>query len=120
MPRFVILRHECPPDLGKSSHWDLMFEEQGVLRTWSVFQLPCAAGPAVEAELLPAHRLAYLDLEGPLTGNRGRVDRVDAGQFEWLSDDARRVELRLAGAVFRGVWRIEATGDGRASVAWIE
>ena len=40
MPRFVLLRHECPKSLSKPSHWDLMFEHEGALLTWSLNELP--------------------------------------------------------------------------------
>jgi hypothetical protein len=83
MPRFVILRHETPPGYARATHWDLMLECAGVLRTWA---LPEPPSPDCElvAEELPDHRLAYLDYEGDVSGNRGRVTRWDAGTYEVL------------------------------------
>src|SRR5688572_19690852 len=57
MPRFVILRHEMPLDHNRGTHFDLMLEVGGVLRTWSLPELP-ATGKVVLAEALPDHRLA--------------------------------------------------------------
>ena len=37
----------------------------------------------VDAEASFDHRLVYLDYEGPVSGDRGRVRRVDAGTFAW-------------------------------------
>ena len=42
MPRFVLLRHECPPDWVKPSHWDLMLERGQVLETWQLIDLPAS------------------------------------------------------------------------------
>src|SRR4051794_23553598 len=63
MPRFVLLRHETPAGSERPTHFDLMLEHNGVLRTWALSGLP-AAGEPLLAEQLPDHRLAYLDYEG--------------------------------------------------------
>ncbi len=100
MPRFVLLYHECPPGYERTSHWDLMLETGDALRTWALEQLPrdwhaahlqtTAFDPrcppisddnSVVAESLANHRLTYLDYEGPLSDNRGRVSRVASGDF---------------------------------------
>lgn len=125
MPRFVLLRHECPESLWNKSHWDLMFErEEGLLATWSLYTLPkawqssaastesdakAAAGqrPAgapeptsVTYEMLGVterhdHRIVYLEYEGPISGNRGFVSRIDQGTYESLeiTEDKWRVQL---------------------------
>ncbi len=124
MPRFVLLYHCCPPDYERASHWDLMFEADDVLRTWALQQLPKAWNavhlrtvsldancPALnEAEIVVAeplrdHRLDYLHLEGPLSGNRGTVMRVAEGMYsnDSETDDCWRVTLEgteLSGSVW--------------------
>lgn len=60
-----------------------MFQEGEVLVTWAAEIWPQAAEP-VAALHLPDHRLAYLDYEGPVSGNRGHVVRVDRGQY-WIA-----------------------------------
>jgi hypothetical protein len=104
MPRFVFLRHECPPTFGKPSHWDLMLERDGVLLTWSLPELPAAwdgeSGVGVELidmTRLADHRLAYLDYEGPISGDRGAVTRHDRGEYEVLSDANGVLRVRLRG-----------------------
>ncbi|MGI9427580.1 MAG: DNA polymerase ligase N-terminal domain-containing protein [Bythopirellula sp.] len=112
MPRFVLLRHECPADFEKPSHWDFMLEAGGSLRTWEMRQLPSAWArifgdsseeQSVQLVELADHRLAYLDYEGPLSGSRGRVQRCDDGTYELLEETSRRLKVRLVGSLLSGV-----------------
>lgn len=90
MQQYVILRHDFP-----ELHWDLMLEEAGALKTWRL-PAPPEIDPASDessidlvVEALPDHRLAYLEYEGPVSGNRGEVSRWDHGSLSLLerSDD---------------------------------
>jgi hypothetical protein len=87
-----------------------MLEHAGVLRTWACSELPSSAKP-VAAERLPDHRLAYLDFEGPLTGDRGSVTRIDAGEYELLSESsgqaAAEIRIHLRGQILVGTLVIE-------------
>jgi hypothetical protein len=97
MPRFVVLTHDHP-----TLHWDFMLEHEGVLRTWRLAQPPDTQG-AICAEALPDHRLAYLDYEGPVSGDRGTVERWDAGTYNTLEWASNRVVVDLAGKKLAGV-----------------
>lgn len=97
MPRYVILRHECPADYGRPSHWDFMLESGAVLRTWALEHLPRAGEQGV-AEALPDHRLAYLDYEGPISRGRGAVTRWDAGTYTIVRETADELVVELHGA----------------------
>jgi hypothetical protein len=122
MPRFVLLRHELPPENPRGTHFDLMLEQAGALRTWACERIPGpAAGPnwegeapaeparqeprppIVMADQLPDHRLAYLDYEGPVSGNRGSVTRIDAGECGIVAETAEKLEVQLAGQVLCGL-----------------
>lgn len=106
MPRFVVLEHDWP-----TPHWDFLLEAGDVLRAWRLLAEP-AAGTDTPAEPNFPHRQLYLDYEGPLSGDRGSVRRWDAGTFEWVEDEAQRVEVELRGARLTGragVW----CDDGR-------
>ena len=103
MPRFVILEHDHP-----TLHWDLMLEAGGALRTWRLAEPPDHAGP-IAATPLADHRLAYLDYEGPVGGDRGTVKGWDAGTYEIVDEDERGLEMRLHGQRVRGVCRL--TGE---------
>jgi hypothetical protein len=119
MPRFVLLYHDCPPNYERASHWDFMLESCGALRTWVLEQLPhdwrivhartCASYPNclspsqlndVSAIRLSDHRLDYLELEGPLSGNRGTVTRVAAGMYRSEHEAPDNWRLALAGDNF--------------------
>jgi hypothetical protein len=110
MPRFAILAHDHP-----FPHWDLFLEAGPVLRSWRL-SVPLEPGILVAAEPTPDHRLAYLDYEGPVSGGRGTVSRVDAGQFTCQSDGSDRLEVRLNGARFVGRLAVERTTGGWACV----
>src|SRR5262245_38278745 len=102
MPRFVVLLHETPPGYPRGRHYDLMLEQDGALWTWAINALPCAGGEAIPAERLPDHRLAYLECEGDVAGNRGSVSRIDRGACELVSAAADEIRLRVAGAILTG------------------
>ncbi len=115
MPRFVLLYHDCPPTYERPSHWDFMLESGDKLRTWALAQLPrdwqathartresfpdcppLADTNEVIAQQLADHRCDYLELEGDLTNNRGRVIRVEEGSYETLAESASSLEIALA------------------------
>jgi hypothetical protein len=112
MPRFVLLRHETPPGYSRGSHWDLMFEQAGALRTWALDELP-VDDLSVAAEQLADHRLVYLDYEGPVSGNRGEVRREDAGEFEVLEDGPDQFVVFVRGRKLQGRYELLRATDGR-------
>ena len=81
------------------------------LRTWRLQARP-EPGAAIPATPLGLHRKAYLDYEGPLSGNRGTVKQWDAGLFDWHLDDANRVVVRLEGRLLCGAASLERTPAG--------
>ena len=108
MPRFVILEHTGTATYKPGSHWDLMLEAEGRLRTWELQQLP-AEGVAVTAKSLPDHRLDYIEFEGDLTANRGSVIRWDSGEYAVVSETNDDVVVQLNGGKLRGCLRLTRT-----------
>jgi hypothetical protein len=104
VPRFVVLRHETPTGYREGPHWDLMLEHEGVLRTWALDHWPVENG-CTTATRLADHRLAYLDYEGPISGNRGKVARVTQGTFEWLTPSDGEFACLLQSG--QETWRLE-------------
>ncbi len=84
MSRFVILRHELPGPERGGVHWDFMLEQGTVLRTWALALEPNSA-TQIAADALVDHRLAYLDYEGPISGDRGQVTQWDIGELRVAS-----------------------------------
>jgi hypothetical protein len=95
-PRFVVLRHETPPNFPRGLHWDLMLEQDGVLRTWALAEEPNPR-KTILAEELAVHRMAYLQYEGPVAGDRGTVTRWDEGEFSIAQETADAIDLELSG-----------------------
>ncbi len=121
MPRFVLLFHECPADLAAPGHWDFMLQRDAALRTWRLLELPAswqrglatflAADSSIAATRLADHRLAYLDYQGPVSGGRGAVTRVDCGEYRVDFEDDGALRVELFGQNLRGVVEL-LHGDG--------
>jgi hypothetical protein len=112
MPRFVILHHEMPATSERSTHWDLMLERDGVLATWALEREP-VAGITIEAQRLADHRLHYLDYEGPVSGGRGAVVRVDRGSYAKLVETDVELAVRIEGEKLAGTVRIVPLDERR-------
>jgi len=92
--QFVILHHR----VGGSEHWDLMLEHGGLLLTWQLFTEPVSASCLpLKAKRIGNHRKAYLDYEGPISDNRGYVQRVDSGVMHLKEFTDRQVSVELEG-----------------------
>jgi hypothetical protein len=121
MRQFVLHYHDCPPGFLRAPHWDLMLEAGDSLCTWALAELPCnwhmaqsrtaaiypncpsiATRHAVDAEKLGDHRSAYLDYEGPVRGERGRVVRIDRGTYIGDWELADEWQLEISGGLWRG------------------
>jgi len=118
MPRFVVHHHTF--DDG-DEHWDLMFEVGDVLWTWSLPVPPDLEDRLpVSARQLPDHRAAYLDYEGPVSRDRGRVRIHDRGIYRWVCDEdiaeadmADVLQFQLDGERAHGRYRLlRAPHDG--------
>ncbi len=109
MPRFVILRHELPPEQARPSHWDLMFEQGGTLRTWTI-ESELAPHCDVAAQALADHRLEYLKYQGPVSGGRGTVTQWDRGEYTLERDSDNEWQALLSGA--RLVGRVSLRRSG--------
>ena len=80
-----------------------MFEANTGLKSFATEVIGALAGAIdpihrrieVDAECLPNHRLEYLDIEGEISGNRGRVYRVIRGTYEVLADEDHQFSARL-------------------------
>jgi hypothetical protein len=104
MPRFVILEHDHP-----LLHWDLMLEAGSSLRTWRL-SAPPQPGEAISATAVFDHRLLYLDYEGPIAGNRGRVICWERGTFTGQVQGGQSIFVHLQGERLRGDLHLQHIG----------
>ncbi|HTV48756.1 MAG TPA: hypothetical protein VMG59_09975 [Phycisphaerae bacterium] len=118
--RYAILRHSRQQDV----HWDLLLElpERALLATWQMHTDPAGWNGSSKGEFsttvraLPDHRRIYLEYEGPISGDRGQVTRVEEGQFQLLEIMENKLVMELSGKSFHG--RIELTLMDSAAGLW--
>jgi DNA polymerase Ligase (LigD) len=114
MPRFVLLEH-----VWGGTHWDFMLESGDLLRTWAI-DAPVVAGQDLPARALGDHRPIYLEYEGPVSGNRGMVRRIDSGAYTAIVWTAEHVRVRVAGCQLVGVVELRSSGpESRKPASWI-
>ncbi len=111
MSRYVILRHDTPAGHSRPLHWDFMLQAGDVLRTWALAGLPRAAD-GITAESLPDHRIAYLDYEGPVSGDRGTVTRWDEGEYQVVMETDREIVVSVDGRRLTGTVQLERLAKG--------
>jgi hypothetical protein len=125
---FAVLEHHQSPAGSQAEahasdvHWDLLVEVAGQerLATWRLSENPIEVDAPIPALRIEDHRRIYLDYEGPLTGRRGWVRRVDSGAAKLESlpggaEDAGAaapVILALEGRRLRGSFAIRQCGAG--------
>src|SRR5262245_48918907 len=131
MARMVLLLHELPDG---SSHYDWMIQKPSVPVVGAVRGTGAEPGPEERclitfrvteridlpqvqgflAERLADHRYAYLDYEGPISGNRGSVRRMAEGFVQSVEELAKEgtisVRCSFAGGG-EGVWNGVLLGD---------
>jgi hypothetical protein len=78
-----------------------MLESGEILRTWRLTAVP-QPGQTVTATAAFDHRRMYLDYEGPVSDNRGRVVRWDHGTFTWQKTEPDLLTVELDGLRLRG------------------
>src|SRR5438270_13660234 len=110
--RFVVLEHKW-----NGMHWDFMIEDDGRLRTWAI-DAPPVTGKELPARALHDHRLDYLTYEGPVSGGRGSVRRVDGGAFHGLEWGPHRVRGTLAGGQLVGEVVLYCADSASAGSPW--
>ena len=111
MPRFALLRHDSPRGL----HWDFFLEVGDSLQTWALDEAPQDGRP-IAAKALGDHRLAYLEYEGPISGERGIVMRWDDGTYEIVARSDPQWTLAIDGHWLKG--RVELRREAATPETW--
>lgn len=89
--RYVVLHHT---GYGED-HFDLLLEISpgSELASWRCSDWPLK--PDSRVSKLPDHRRAYLEYEGEVSNNRGRVKRVQAGEVSIIPASSGGIKVRL-------------------------
>ncbi len=120
--RYVILHHQLKdgehPNEHRGEHWDLMLEQGDILLTWQLLKEPI--GPSslpIHALKIQDHRIAYLDYEGSISGDRGSVTRIDSGRCEILEQSSSLYVIQLIGDRFTGKFSLRREKNSKND-AW--
>ena len=105
MSQFAILTHDHP-----TLHWDFLLEDGDTLRAWRLAEPP-TLGRSIVATPLSAHRRVYLDYEGPISGDRGTVNRWDQGSYQREVWTESEVQLQLFGSHFSAYVLLISQGE---------
>lgn len=120
--RFVILLHTPGEgDTATPVHWDLLIEKEsgGLLIAWRLEHDPTVVHDTpIRATPIASHRRLYLDYEGPISGNRGSVQRVEAG-WVWADESIEQAASGLMhGRRLMGWFSIAAGQDDQLVFRW--
>jgi hypothetical protein len=92
---------------GRQNHYDFLLETAGFFVTIELKVLPWEVSET-HGRVLSPHRLAYWELEGPVSGNRGIVKRITRGHYQCVSQAHGCWELRLDSAEVQTVLMLTA------------
>ena len=109
--RFVVLRHCVSPE---DVHFDLMIEAGDALATWRCPEAPdIAAAAHMTCQKLADHRRRFLKYEGPLSQNRGDVQRHDGGYCRLLAAGEGAWRIAFRGTRLRGEYELSSLDQDR-------
>jgi len=104
--RFVVLYHTLPVDSHRQSHWDLLLETHSTkpnsLLCFEANIPPDQWKTQTWVNQLPNHRPIYLNYEGPISNNRGHVQRVLQGTLNWICFGGARLEFTFEAILLDG------------------
>ena len=105
--RFAILQHDYP-----TLHWDIFLQEGNRLLSWRGDHHGhfLNGGLVVQTD---DHRLVYLDYQGPLTGQRGTVRRIDGGALAWKHRGEHEFIAEIKGQRWQGLLRLKKIDETR-------
>ncbi|MCE9524843.1 MAG: hypothetical protein K8R36_02165, partial [Planctomycetales bacterium] len=63
------------------------------------------------------HRLAYLEYEGPVSGNRGTVSRVEEGEYHAVEQTEVYLRYQIAGKLIDGMLTLRR--DEKSPGSWM-
>lgn len=115
MPDMVLLRHDVRDG---EWHYDWLIDpgNGGELVSFRL-RAPLEAGDeAVEAVRIADHRRVYLDYEGAISGERGRVTRVASGSWHRCEIEPDRITVEGDLGAVSGSFRAKRAAGSRWTV----
>jgi bifunctional non-homologous end joining protein LigD len=103
--RFTISQHT----IGNSPHYDFMLEDIEKLKVWKVNSIDFSQSRSAVASF--DHRKIYLDFEGELTNNRGRIKIWDSGLYKVVSWQENEKIVDLQGKKILGVVKLKLKSE---------
>jgi bifunctional non-homologous end joining protein LigD len=117
-PRFVIQEHSAT-----RLHWDLRLERDGALASWAIPNgIPDAPKDNRLAVRTEDHPLEYLEFEAEIPRGQygaGTMTIWDAGTYELLKWEPRKVEVLLHGERLQGRYALFAIERGDEPKDWM-
>lgn len=106
---FVVLEHAD----AQGIHYDLMIDAGDALATWKCSLPPeNAAAAPLSCRRIADHRRKYLDYEGSISGDRGRVRRHDQGVCTVHAREPGGWRVAFQGRRLAGLFDLVSTGQG--------
>lgn len=97
-PRFALVSHEVQQLPSPNMHYDLFLQKGGSLLSWRLLQ-PLHEHMITSTVIqTPAHRLKYLEFEGELDQERGKIAQIMQGHvlYQECSDSLIEAVLETA------------------------
>lgn len=119
----VILIHHPPRDKADATpadlHFDWLFESADTTESEHTLESYRLMTPLHEWEYdkpekivkMPMHRKAYLTYEGPISDNRGEVERLDAGTVKIEHDDGHYLLIHVEFEGFKAAVKLTHVED---------
>lgn len=103
-------------------HWDLRLEKDGVLKSWAIPKSPpTKTGIKRLAIQVEDHPLGYAKFHGEIKSGygKGTVKIYDAGIYELISKDEKKIEINIQGKKLKGDYVLIKTNYGGKKNSWL-
>ena len=104
-PVYVIHEHEL---FGGRLHWDLRFEDGGVMRTWRLYKSPPQMGNKILAQLSRPIPIGAALFEGVIKQEYGggKMKIWDSGTFDLVEKKGKKFVVNIKGKELNGKYSL--------------
>jgi bifunctional non-homologous end joining protein LigD len=86
-------------------HYDLMLEQEDVLKTWRLNSVNFSQQLVIRESF--DHRKIYLDFEGVLSKNRGKIEIWDKGEYKTKAKTQKEWVVEFKGSKINGKFMLK-------------